>query len=261
MQARTITLLAVALTVGLPFGHGHAQSFDPKSVVVPQSSTPPDTKTRYFGPTSNGNLNLRGPDPTTVDPYAWQKQAAGQPVTPPQPMTSSTQQSQPQQPQQPLSIQPQAVAQPNDPNANSIAPGTEISGRAWVIDGHTLVIGEQVVRLTAMQSPALEQTCPLHQTSWRCGEKAKDNLAAMVSKTLVTCVVTGPAMPPAVAAVCRTPNNDDLGRSQVRDGLAVVNRNFFPLDYQDQEQEAKAQKRGMWAGKFVLPWMWSSTAP
>ncbi len=41
----------------------------------------------------------------------------------------------------------------------------------------------------------------------------------------------------------------------VSEGLALAYRRYS-LDYIDQEAEAQAAQRGLWAGEFVKPWDW-----
>ena len=47
----------------------------------------------------------------------------------------------------------------------------------------------------------------------------------------------------------------DIGAGMVRAGWAVAYRRYSK-DYIADEQQAKSQKKGMWAGTFTLPWQW-----
>ncbi len=48
---------------------------------------------------------------------------------------------------------------------------------------------------------------------------------------------------------------EDIGSWMVQQGLALAYRRFS-LDYVDEEAEAQATRRGIWAGEFVPPWEW-----
>jgi endonuclease YncB( thermonuclease family) len=55
-------------------------------------------------------------------------------------------------------------------------------------------------------------------------------------------------------AVC-TIGPYDLAALMVRKGWALADRRYAS-DYVDEEEEAKAAKRGLWKGQFVAPWEW-----
>ncbi len=48
---------------------------------------------------------------------------------------------------------------------------------------------------------------------------------------------------------------EDLEKWMVQQGLALAYRRYS-LDYVDEEAEAQAARRGIWAGEFVKPWEW-----
>ena len=48
---------------------------------------------------------------------------------------------------------------------------------------------------------------------------------------------------------------EDLEEWMVANGWALAYRRYS-LDYVDQEAEAQAARRGIWAGEFVKPWEW-----
>ncbi len=49
--------------------------------------------------------------------------------------------------------------------------------------------------------------------------------------------------------------DEDMGEWMVSEGLALAYRRYS-LDYVDQEADARAARRGIWAGEFVKPWEW-----
>ena len=46
-----------------------------------------------------------------------------------------------------------------------------------------------------------------------------------------------------------------MGEWMVQQGLALAYRRYS-LDYVDEEADAQAARRGIWAGEFVKPWEW-----
>ncbi len=48
---------------------------------------------------------------------------------------------------------------------------------------------------------------------------------------------------------------EDLGAWVVSQGWALAYRRYSP-DYVDEEADAQAVRRGIWAGQFVKPWEW-----
>ncbi len=48
---------------------------------------------------------------------------------------------------------------------------------------------------------------------------------------------------------------EDLGAWMVRQGLALAYRRYS-REHVDEETEARAARRGIWASEFVKPWEW-----
>jgi endonuclease YncB( thermonuclease family) len=57
-----------------------------------------------------------------------------------------------------------------------------------------------------------------------------------------------------VIAVC-SQSGEDLNAWLVGQGHAVAYRKYS-LDYVPQEEAAHTERLGMWAGRFVMPWLW-----
>lgn len=130
-----------------------------------------------------------------------------------------------------------------------------ITGRASVIDGDTLEIHGQRIRLQAIDAPESGQTCmDANGAPWRCGTaaaRAMDDLAG--GKTLA-CDPRDIDRYGRIVAVCLE-GDTDVGEALVRGGLALAYRKYG-LAYVTAERAAQNEKRGMWAGQFEAPWDW-----
>ena len=128
-------------------------------------------------------------------------------------------------------------------------------GRASVIDGDTLEIHGQRVRLIGIDAPESDQAC-LNATgqSWRCGQRAALALADRIDAATVTCEGNERDRYGRLLAVCKA-RGEDLGAWIVKEGLALAYRRYSTT-YIGQEDAARTARRGMWAGTFVPPWDW-----
>jgi endonuclease YncB( thermonuclease family) len=134
-------------------------------------------------------------------------------------------------------------------------PETAITGRAWVIDGDTISISGTHIRLEGIDAPERDQTClDAAGKAWPCGQTATRQLRDQVRGRDLSCAPRTKDRHQRVLAVCSLPDGSDLNAWMVRQGWAVASG--FVKIYGDEEAEAEAQKRGMWAGSFDPPWKW-----
>lgn len=130
----------------------------------------------------------------------------------------------------------------------------EIGGPARAVDGDTLVIGAQAVRLEGIDAPEDGQDCEdARGRSWHCGAAAGNALTALV-RDGVRC--TGHAFDAyeRLLGTCRA-NGADVGAVLVRDGLALAYVKYTDR-YAGEEAAARKAQRGVWQGDFTAPWDW-----
>ena len=130
-----------------------------------------------------------------------------------------------------------------------------ITGRASVIDGDTLEIHGQRIRLSAIDAPEGGQTClDTSGKPWRCGTMAARAMDDLTAGKTLSCDPRDVDRYGRIVAVC-TAGGVDVGAALVQAGLAVAYRKYG-LDYVADEQAAQNAGRGMWAGRFDMPWDW-----
>jgi endonuclease YncB( thermonuclease family) len=136
--------------------------------------------------------------------------------------------------------------------ACSGAPPATVSGRVTVTDGDSFEIAKTRIRLNAVDAPEGRQTCVRGGAIWQCGEEAAAKLRALVAGRTVSCTRKDEDSYGRIVAVCSN-GRADLGAAMVAAGLALAYRQYGD-DYVDEEDAARAARRGLWAGEFTPPW-------
>ena len=129
-----------------------------------------------------------------------------------------------------------------------------MTGQASVIDGDTIEIHGQRIRLHGIDAPESGQLCYVGGKRWRCGKDAANVLADLIDRRPVTCQECDRDRYGRVVAICRVAG-EDLGAWPVGNGLALAYRRYSTA-YVPHEDGARTAKAGMWRGEFVPPWEW-----
>ncbi|WP_052025855.1 thermonuclease family protein [Phyllobacterium sp. YR531] len=136
---------------------------------------------------------------------------------------------------------------------NQKPAAVSLSGNAYVIDGDTLVISKQHIRLQGIDAPELAQTCGKPPLLRDCGQQAREALQKLVTKTEVRCEEQGRDKFNRILGTCFSGQND-LNRMMVETGQAIAYG-----DYRDAEMIARGRKLGIWAEAFETPQEWRRT--
>lgn len=133
-----------------------------------------------------------------------------------------------------------------------------IIGLAAVSDGDTLRIGETRVRLYGIDAPEGKQTCERDGLPWLCGQESGKWLRELVAGQPLTCQPKNLDRYGRTVAICTLPDGRDVAQEAVSAGMALAYRKYGGALYDAQEAQARADKRGLWAGAFKAPWDYRS---
>ena len=128
-------------------------------------------------------------------------------------------------------------------------------GTATVIDGDTIEIHGTHIRLDAIDAPESRQKCwQADGNSYPCGRGSAFALADKIGRTPVRCTPKGHDRYRRIIATCFL-GETNLNGWMVEKGWAVAFRKYG-IDYIPQEDLARLTRRGLWSGRFEMPWDW-----
>jgi len=132
-----------------------------------------------------------------------------------------------------------------------------ISGYAKVVTGSTLYVNGLNVKMYGIDAPDISQTCAdSHGRGYYCGREARSWLQDWLNNRDVTCHILGKVENGWATGTCFVENNKfDVAAVVVNAGWAVAFTQNTDV-YVEYERQAKANRRGLWAGTFYKPWDW-----
>ena len=136
---------------------------------------------------------------------------------------------------------------------------SRLTGPAWVIDGDTIVVAGERIRLHGIDAPEMDQTFWCRDQELMCGAMALAALEALTAGVRVRCEVIEQDCYGRSVAKCYSPNGIDICRRMVSSGWALAYRRYS-TDYVDAEKAARKAKRGLWRGTFSNPWDWRAAS-
>ncbi len=137
----------------------------------------------------------------------------------------------------------------------SAAPEAGFTARVAVVDGDTLATGGRRLRLHGIDAPEIGQTCMRGGRPYDCGREATDAMARIIGRSVLACRVLGTDQFGRDIVRCHDSRGVDVASELVRQGWAIAFRRFSE-EYAGQEAEARAARRGLWAGSFEEPSAW-----
>ena len=137
----------------------------------------------------------------------------------------------------------------------------EISGNAQIIDGDTIKINSKKIRLYGIDAPELKQMCKkpyltiiffTFTKDYPCGKISTQKLQNKINNKVVTCKILDIDRYKRLIGECYK-RNLNLNSWLVSNGYAVAYRKYSKK-YISNEINAKNEKKGLWQGKFEMPW-------
>ena len=132
------------------------------------------------------------------------------------------------------------------------APASDLSGHARLVDGDTIEVAGQLVRLHGIDAPETGQQCfDGDGDAFPCGARAAEALRRLLAGHQVACAGAARDRYGRLIAVCRA-GGVELNREMVRLGMAMAYEEYSD-DYLPEQVEAFKANRGLWAGTFDPP--------
>jgi endonuclease YncB( thermonuclease family) len=128
--------------------------------------------------------------------------------------------------------------------------GDVLTGFATVVDGDTLHLDGERIRISGIDAPELHQSCERQGRPYACGEVAKQALDDMLGGRPLTCRSSGRDRYNRRLATCEA-GGIDIGAAMVSRGYAVAYGH-----YSSEEAAARRQKLELWSGSFERPSEW-----
>jgi len=131
----------------------------------------------------------------------------------------------------------------------------DVTGKPRVIDGDTIEIAGERIRLHGIDTPEVNQTC-LDEAGkrWPCGREATLALTTIIGDHSITCKGDEHGKYGRLIAVCNV-GPLRINAMMVARGWALAYRQYSS-EYVPEEDDARLHKRGLWRGQFVAPWEW-----
>ena len=136
------------------------------------------------------------------------------------------------------------------------AAQAQTGGRARVIDGDTLVLKEERIRLSGIDAPEAAQSCLFEGEWWPCGQRATEALGNYIERRSLNCFGVDHDTEGNLLAVCLV-EGEDVNGWLVTEGWAIADRRNSSA-YAKEERAAKVARKGVWRGSFIEPHAWRS---
>ena len=136
--------------------------------------------------------------------------------------------------------------------SNSLLYAKIIIGKAKIIDGDTIHINQNKIRLHGIDAPERSQQCTYRSQNWLCGKQSTLELKKIINNQIIKCQILNVDKYKRYVANCYI-NNLNINQIMVKKGWAIAYR-FYSKDYVDDENYARENKSGIWKGEFEYPY-------
>jgi len=128
-----------------------------------------------------------------------------------------------------------------------------IEGKSIIIDGDTIHIGKNKIRLHGIDAPETNQKCTLDEETWNCGIQSTLALKNFILDKEVYCEIIDIDQYKRFVGICFV-DNKNMNKYMVRNGWAIAYRYYSTLFVEDEEI-AQKQKSGIWQDTFIEPYL------
>ena len=146
-------------------------------------------------------------------------------------------------------------ARPPRPRPRLLEAPVTLIGPARIVDGDSIRIEGEEIRLRGIDAPELHQTCRRGAETVPCGIDARRALMTLLASGAVRCEASERDRFGRLLARCLA-GGQDVGEAMIRLGQAVS----FGA-YGEVEAEARRARRGLWALEFERPADWRAAHP
>ena len=129
-----------------------------------------------------------------------------------------------------------------------------IQGKVNIIDGDTIHIGKNKIRLHAIDAPETKQKCIKNNKEWNCGLQSTEFLLELIVSSKIQCITNGKDKYNRYIAICYL-KKLDINKWMVSNGYAIAYKRYSKK-YVADEEFAKQNKSGLWRGEFMNPEKW-----
>ena len=136
--------------------------------------------------------------------------------------------------------------------ATNFANSKTIFGKARIIDGDTIHIKSNKIRLHGIDAPETKQTCKIDNQNWYCGKQSTKELKNLINNKKVECNVNDIDRYNRYVAICYV-NEININQWMVKNGWAIAYR-YYSEDYVLEEKYANDKKLGIWKSEFIEPY-------
>lgn len=123
-----------------------------------------------------------------------------------------------------------------------------------VIDGDTIVLAGNRIRLFGIDAPEIDQSCQEGGQDVPCGEISRNALIGFTARSTVQCTRVDRDRYGRDVSRCKV-GKFDISKEMVRTGMAVAYRQYSAT-FVLEEDEARGSNRGIWKYRFEKPWDW-----
>lgn len=136
-----------------------------------------------------------------------------------------------------------------------LAHADDLIGQASVIDGDTIEIHGNRIRLWGIDAPESAQLCRDDDSElYHCGAKAANDLDTFINRRTVNCLPINLDRYGRTVATCNV-SGADLGAWLVHSGLALDWPQYSKGKYGAYQRAAETAGSGIWKGSYVEPWL------